>query len=160
MLFAIYADIFNIAVLKDGVQSYACLCVAGFSGSRCETNINECSPNPCQNGGNCTVSTTYNLCALRLRMYISDELPSWYIILLPTIEKGLLFLVLNWLFCFMLCKQDQVNGFQCTCPSGYFGDRCQSERDECAPQPCMNGGTCHVSIHQYCIDQHLQIISV
>ena len=46
------------AVLKDGLRSYACLCAAGFSGSRCETNINECSPNPCQNGGSCTVSLT------------------------------------------------------------------------------------------------------
>ena len=70
MLFAIYADIFNIAVLKDGVQSYACLCVAGFSGSRCETNINECSPNPCQNGGDCTVSTTYGpVCTMPKDVY-------------------------------------------------------------------------------------------
>ena len=45
-------------VIKDGVRSYACLCAAGFSGNRCETNINECSPSPCQNGGNCTVSST------------------------------------------------------------------------------------------------------
>ena len=46
------------AILKDGLRSYVCLCAAGFSGSRCETNINECNPNPCQNGGSCTVSTT------------------------------------------------------------------------------------------------------
>ena len=45
----------------------------------------------------------------------------------------------------ILCLQDQVNGFQCTCPSGYFGDRCQSDRDDCISQPCMNGATCHVS---------------
>ena len=45
----------------------------------------------------------------------------------------------------ILCSQDQVNGFHCTCPSGYFGDRCQSDTDDCISQPCMNGSTCHVS---------------
>ena len=51
-----FTDIFPHAVLKDGVNSYSCLCVAGFTGSRCETNIDECISDPCENGGNCTVS--------------------------------------------------------------------------------------------------------
>ena len=45
----------------------------------------------------------------------------------------------------ILCSQDQVNGFHCTCPSGYFGDQCQSDTDDCISQPCMNSATCHVS---------------
>ncbi|XP_065894910.1 uncharacterized protein [Dysidea avara] len=31
-----------------------CNCPTGFVGSACETNINDCDPNPCQNGGSCT----------------------------------------------------------------------------------------------------------
>ena len=31
-----------------------CQCNAGFTGSECETNIDDCLPNPCQNGGNCS----------------------------------------------------------------------------------------------------------
>jgi len=38
----------------DGVNTYTCKCAAGFSGSRCATNINECSRRPCQNSGICT----------------------------------------------------------------------------------------------------------
>ncbi|MBN2693900.1 lamin tail domain-containing protein, partial [bacterium] len=37
----------------DGVNSYSCNCLAGYEGTNCETNINECAVNPCLNGGSC-----------------------------------------------------------------------------------------------------------
>ena len=30
-----------------------CFCPAGFSGPRCEVNVDECASNPCYNGGEC-----------------------------------------------------------------------------------------------------------
>ena len=30
-----------------------CQCVPGYNGTLCDVNIDECSPNPCQNGGTC-----------------------------------------------------------------------------------------------------------
>ncbi|KAH3779258.1 hypothetical protein DPMN_157058, partial [Dreissena polymorpha] len=35
---------------SDGINDYACACVAGYQGKKCEININECRPNPCKNG--------------------------------------------------------------------------------------------------------------
>ena len=32
----------------------ACQCVPGYNGTLCDINIDEYSPNPCQNGGTCT----------------------------------------------------------------------------------------------------------
>ncbi len=34
-------------------NSFSCLCVAGYSGTMCRTNINECASNPCRNGATC-----------------------------------------------------------------------------------------------------------
>ena len=51
-----------------------------------------------------------------------------------------------------LTFQDLVNGFSCVCTTGWDGDRCQFERDECTLQLCQNGATCTVRqqvLHKY-----------
>ena len=35
-------------------ETCSCQCVAGYTGSECENNIDECDPDPCKNGGTCT----------------------------------------------------------------------------------------------------------
>lgn len=42
--------------INNGLGDYICQCADGYEGDKCETEINECDPNPCQNGGTCTVS--------------------------------------------------------------------------------------------------------
>ena len=41
--------------IEDGINSYTCQCAAGYVGRNCGMNYNDCSPNPCYSGGNCTV---------------------------------------------------------------------------------------------------------
>ena len=40
---------------------------------------------------------------------------------------------------FFYFKQANGVGYECNCPPGYTGDRCQSEIDECQSNPCLNG---------------------
>ncbi|XP_034427678.1 cubilin [Hippoglossus hippoglossus] len=41
-------------VATTSAPGYICNCNSGWQGANCDQNINECSSNPCQNGGNCT----------------------------------------------------------------------------------------------------------
>ncbi|MGH0171679.1 UNVERIFIED_CONTAM: hypothetical protein FKN15_007094 [Acipenser sinensis] len=36
-----------------GNPSYTCSCPSGYTGKRCQIDVNECSAYPCQNGGSC-----------------------------------------------------------------------------------------------------------
>jgi len=45
------------------VASFSCECAAGYEGATCATNIDECSSNPCMNGGACTDGVASFSCA-------------------------------------------------------------------------------------------------
>ena len=37
---------------------------------------------------------------------------------------------------------DHLNSYSCRCKSGYKGQFCEVETDECESRPCQNDGTC------------------
>lgn len=44
----------NSGLCENRGNTHFCLCQAGYTGSYCEEQVDECSPNPCQNGATCT----------------------------------------------------------------------------------------------------------
>lgn len=44
----------NSGQCLDAGNTHYCRCQAGYTGSYCQEQVDECSPNPCQNGATCT----------------------------------------------------------------------------------------------------------
>ncbi|XP_035982290.1 protein eyes shut homolog isoform X2 [Fundulus heteroclitus] len=107
---------------------FRCHCRRGFSGPRCEINVDECSSSPCFHGF-CydVVDGFYCLCSpgyagLRCEQDIDDCVNS---LCSPK----------------SVCK-DLHQTYECVCHSGWEGKYCQQEIDECLSLPCKNNATC------------------
>ncbi|XP_017164565.1 protein eyes shut homolog isoform X2 [Poecilia reticulata] len=107
---------------------FRCHCRQGFSGPRCEINVDECSSSPCFHGF-CydVVDGFYCLCSpgyagLRCEEDIDDCVNS---LCSPN----------------SVCK-DLHQSYDCVCQSGWEGKYCQREIDECLSLPCKNNATC------------------
>ncbi len=114
---------------RDGLNSSVCSCFAGYIGSVCQTNIDECASAPCYNGGTCIDGSNAFTCSCQQGFSGTlcgtdvNECAS-----APCANGG--------------SCHDGVNSFSCTCATGYTGPACQTNINECSSQPCSNGGTC------------------
>ena len=115
-----------LSLPQDVVGGYTCRCEIGYTGDDCETEINECANSPCENGGSC------NVC-MHLPLLLTTSLSKFGCSLLTKLLSPLFGL------------QDLIGTYSCDCLPAYTGDDCDEEVDECQPNPCVNGGTCHVS---------------
>uniref|UniRef100_A0A3P9JFW3 Delta-like protein n=1 Tax=Oryzias latipes TaxID=8090 RepID=A0A3P9JFW3_ORYLA len=110
--------------------NFSCICDPGFSGIYCHENINDCTSNPCRNGGTCIDGVNSFQC------FCPD---GW--------EGELCDLEVN--ECrHNPCKNggrcvDLVNDFYCDCANSWKGKTCHSRESQCDETTCSNGGTCY-----------------
>ena len=122
----------NNGTCKQKEKGYMCQCRSGFSGSNCE-KIFDCTETPCQNGGFCamigsimginryecfcTLGRTGKMCELEDPCHPN-----------PCREGG-------------TCSRNQLTGeMVCRCASGFQGQDCSEDVDECTAisPPCGN----------------------
>ncbi|XP_066290421.1 sushi, von Willebrand factor type A, EGF and pentraxin domain-containing protein 1-like [Branchiostoma lanceolatum] len=120
------------------LTGYECNCTAGFTGTDCEIDINECAQNgqnPCQHDSTCQDGINMFTCdcapgytGTNCEIDIDDCSPS-------PCENG-------------ASCQDLVNAYICHCLTGYSGTNCSVNDDDCASSPCEHG-TCHDLVADY-----------
>ena len=109
--------------------TFLCICAPGYSGIRCQTNVNECTSQPCENGGTCAdLINGYNCSCVDGYTGVMCESIIHDCASQPCQHGG-------------TC-QGHIAGYNCTCAVGYSGPQCQTQINLCASLPCRNGGTC------------------
>ena len=53
-----------------------------------------------------------------------------------------------------------MGGFDCDCVGGYNGIKCEANIDDCADEPCENGGTCTVYYYNLSLSMVETVISL
>jgi hypothetical protein len=161
----------NGGTCSDGATppSYTCACAPGFAGNNCQTDVDDCNPNPC-NGGMCTDEVAGFICSNCPAGYTGTSCSTDIDECLqnPCLHSGKCANKPGTFSCdcsntgyigttcqYAECVQgtspcqnagmcfDIEGSLTCDCSgTGYSGTTCQNDIDECATTPCQNGGTC------------------
>lgn len=108
---------------------HKCICPPGWTGSRCEINVDDCAEEPCLMGARCIDLVNDYQCECppgfegkRCQEKV-DQCAGQ-----PCGPNG-------------ICI-DRLFNLECICAPGWRGDRCNQTVDACASSPCLNNGEC------------------
>ncbi|XP_052105156.1 coagulation factor IX-like [Mytilus californianus] len=119
----------NGGICKSSGTNFSCNCRSGFTGKKCEINVNECKSNPCQNKGRCVDMPNRYKCVCKPG-YTGRHC-----------EVGINECKSN------PCQNggrcvDGINRYTCVCKRGFRGLHCKTEINACKSSPCQNHGIC------------------
>uniref|UniRef100_A0A673I8G4 EGF-like domain-containing protein n=1 Tax=Sinocyclocheilus rhinocerous TaxID=307959 RepID=A0A673I8G4_9TELE len=135
---------------------FRCRCHQGFTGPRCEINIDECSSNPClhgfcYDGKYCSYISALNSQTQNVSLqsdYTSLRFHFLCKCFLCVSKIG------NCISSPCVFPASAVDGFYCLCNPGYAGIRCEQDINDCVSNMCENNSTCvdlHLSYDCLCL---------
>uniref|UniRef100_A0A6Q2X482 Notch receptor 2 n=1 Tax=Esox lucius TaxID=8010 RepID=A0A6Q2X482_ESOLU len=113
---------------QDGIDEYKCVCAPGYTGAKCDVDINECNSGPCMSGGTCVDKVNSFVCLCPPGTHG------------PLCHSGPDHCALQ--HCVHGDCVEQLSGYRCECQAGWVGQHCDQEQDECQSSPCQHSGTC------------------
>uniref|UniRef100_A0AC35GI66 EGF-like domain-containing protein n=1 Tax=Panagrolaimus sp. PS1159 TaxID=55785 RepID=A0AC35GI66_9BILA len=135
------SEFWNCTAISPGQRE--CKCQEGFTGDKCDTDVDPCDTFTCYNGGTCkeditngtmcqcpkdfsgTYCDVYKLCTLIPPKCDTYDCSSKN----PCKNGG-------------TCYYNNAKKILCVCPDGFTGADCSIE--QCTPGKCFNGGRCYL----------------
>uniref|UniRef100_A0A8C2GT15 Sushi, nidogen and EGF-like domains 1 n=1 Tax=Cyprinus carpio TaxID=7962 RepID=A0A8C2GT15_CYPCA len=109
-----------------GNPSFTCSCLAGFTGRRCQIEVDECSSYPCQNGGTCVDKINHFICLCPVG-FIGTTCETGKYPILQLSDSNFNYALHCVCVCVCVCV------YMCLLPA---------DIDECQEPPCLNGAQC------------------
>ena len=145
----------------------SCVCYSGHLGEFCESDTNECDSMPCQNSGLCIDGNgTYTCdCSGTSHEGVNCENITDNCVPDPCVHGQCNNSIGNYTCmcdgnysgkncsdCEITCNNGGSVSTDCSCEcanTGYEGERCENDVNECLANPCMNNGSCQNSNGNY-----------
>ena len=107
---------------------------SGFTGRNCQTDIDECSSNPCRNGGVCTdlINSFRCTCPIGFAGERCEKVVNDCGYDNPCLNGG-------------TCQSNGYNSYVCDCRIGFSGHRCENAQcnlNSCVHGDCVNAYQC------------------